>query len=160
MKKILLLTLLLVVIVCAVSCGGESTYKTDVKTTDIASTIQSKLSNAGVLVAADELYLSSFNPAYTSLISEWTVLYSSTGTLFDEFGVFKVDNAADTDGIVTMINEYIQYRVDADMGYVPAELPKIKDAKTKVCGNYVIYTFLSDADTTSAFEAFEAALVK
>ena len=160
MKKILLLALLLVVITCAVSCGSEVEYKSDVKTNDIASAIQAKLSNAGVLVVVDELYLSSFNQTYTSLISEWTALYSSSNSLFDEFGVFKVDNASDTEGIVEMIKEYIQIKIDSDLGYVPAELPKLKNAKTKVCGNYVIYAFLSDADTTSAFEAFEAALAK
>lgn len=160
MKKIALLTLVLALVICAVSCSGGVTYKTDVKTDDIASAVQNKLSNASVLVSADELYLSSFNSSYTSLISDWTIMYSSTGMLFDEFGIFKVENTADTDSIVTMINEFIQLRIDGDMGYVPDELPKIKNAKTKVCGKYVMYAFLSEGDASAAFSAFEDSLTK
>lgn len=157
MKKTALVTLALVMIFCAVSCAG-SAYRDDVSTTDIAVDIGRKISNGDTMVPADEFYLSSFNPDYTSLITEYRIEYTTSGTLFDEFGIFKVENTDDTDGIVKMIEEYKTMRVDNDMGYLPAELPKIKNAKTKVCGKYVMYAFLSDADSSIAFDEFEKAL--
>ena len=159
MKKIALLTLLFVIVLCAVACAAV-TYKDDVATSDIAAAVDKKISNSDVLVTADELYFDYFNKEYASLVAEYTIKYSASGSLFDEYGIFKVADAADTDKIVTMIEEFKQYRIDADMGYLPLELPKIKDAKIKVVGNYVMYTFLSDADSTAAFSELEAMLTK
>lgn len=157
MKKAALVILVLAMIFCAVSCAG-SAYKEDVPTADIAFDVSRKISNGETMVSADEFYLSSFDPAYTSLIDEYCIEYTTSGTLFDEFGIFKVESKEDTDGIVKMIEKYKAMRVDNDMGYLPAELPKIKNAKTKVCGKYVIYAFLSDADSSIAFDTFEKAL--
>ncbi len=144
---------------CAVSCNS-TTYNNDVAISDIAAAIDTKLSNADVLIAVDEAQLDYFNSEYSALVTEYTIKISSSGTLFDEYGIFKVENEADTADIVKMIEEYIEFRVDADMGYLPTELPKIKNGKTKSIGNYVIYAFLSDADTDAAFAEFETVLTK
>ena len=159
MKKLTLLSLAFILLLSFAACGAPA-YKNDVATADIASAVDAKLSGAATLVTADELYLTSFNPEYITLVCEYTVKYTSSGASFDEYGIFKVENAADTEKIVTMLNEFKQYRIDADLGYLPAELPKIKDAKIVTYGNYVMYAFLSAEEADAAFAEFEKALIK
>ena len=159
MKRFTLLSLAFIMLLSFAACGAV-TYRNDVATADIASAVDAKLSGAATLVVADELYLTSFNPEYTALVSEYTIKYTSSGASFDEYGIFKVENAADTEKIVAMINEFKQYRIDADLGYLPTELPKIKDAKTVTYGNYVMYAFLSEEEAAAAFAELENALTK
>ena len=42
--------------------------------------------------------------------------------------------------------------------YNPGELPKLEQAQVKVCGTYVFYSFLSEAETSAAITALEQTL--
>lgn len=158
MKKIISVLLIIATIFCIASCAKE--YRSDISTAELSEAVAKKLSNPDILVSTDEYFIEYFNEEYASLAKEFSAKQSNSGTSFDEYGIFKVNDQADTAKIKTMIEEYIQFRIDADMGYVPEELPKIKNAEIKIIGNYVAYAFLSDSDKTAAFAEIENKLTK
>lgn len=101
---------------------------------------------------------------YLDLTSEHQILISAeSDTNIDEIGVFRVAESSDVDEVKGFVEEYVaakQQRMKSLLeSYNPAEITKLNCADVKVCGQYVLYTFLNATDTETAQAAFEAALV-
>ena len=165
MKKITLIaTLLLCLSMCLSAC---SSYRDDVAVNDIATEILNSVSTQGGYTSMDELFLSLefANPSLIeSDVSEWMICASNSQTTVDEFGIFHVKEGGDVDAVKAEVWDYVQatqvkLEVFLDM-YEPAEKTKLENAQIEVYGNYVVYTILTQEDTTAATKAVKSELGK
>ena len=162
----LLLLAVLTVSLLFSACGQS--YRNDLTAQDVANSVLSALPAGEGRHVAGQGYVSasSFGEKYTDLRekTDGYVIYLSdaSDTNIDEIGVFHVVESGDVSGLKKILEEYVkaqQLRLkDLLESYNPDELPKLDNAQVTVCGNYILYTILSDSDTATAKEAFAKAL--
>ena len=165
MKKLTLITALLI---CLVICLNACTsYRDDVAARDIAPTALDSLSTVGGFTALDELFLSLefSNPELIeSDVSDWVIYSSSSTTSVDEFGIFHVKADGDLNAVKAEVTAYVeatQVKLQVFLEkYEPAETTKLENAQIEVYGNYVVYTLLTQEDTTAATKAVKTELGK
>jgi len=104
-----------------------------------------------------ENYVKGYMKKDASEIGEYVIRKNVMGTSLDEFGIFKA-GAMTTDELKDMISAYLEILKASQMGYFPEEEPKLEASEIKVCGDYVMYCILGDADKEAAFNAFADAL--
>lgn len=142
------------------ACSSSSGYRDDVAVNDLAAAVESKISSTDLL-SPDDSYVSGTMKIDAGSYKEYVIKIASTGTAIDEFGIFRCSDESSAKTVEAAAKAYIQTRTDSWMPeYRPQEFPKMQNAEVKVCGNYVIYAILSDADREAAFSAFESALKK
>ena len=144
----------------------QSSYTTILSSSHVAEQVRGTVK--GRFHGADDDYVSEsrFGSDYeklSSLCYDYMILLSDDEeTNIDQIGVFHVINSKDVDDIASMIRSYVEAETlrlrDLLTSYNPAELPKLEQAQVKVCGTYVLYTFLSESDTAAAIDGFEKAL--
>ena len=165
MKKITLITTLLLCLM--MTLNACSSYHDDVDVNDLTSEILNSVSTQGGYTAMDELFLSLefANPSLIeSDVSEWMICASNSQSTVDEFGIFHVKEGGDVEAVKAEVWDYVQatqvkLEVFLDM-YEPAEKTKLENAQVFVFGNYVVFTMLTEADTTAATGAIKTALEK
>ena len=163
MKKIIMITAMLLCLV--MSLNACSSIRDDVPVSELTSAVLGAVSTQGGFTAADADYVSlEFgNPDVISQnVSEWTICASTSSQTVDEFGIFHVKDGADLDAVKQEIWDYmeatkIKLEVYLEM-YEPSEKDKLYNSQLMICGNYIIYTFLTDADTTACTTAVKDAL--
>lgn len=160
MKKtstaIIAMTLLFALLLSA--CGGK-TYRNDVSASEIGSAVDGAIAAADNMVDAPASYITSSMKLDVSNLSDYTVKINSRGISIDEYGIFKAADDAQLKEIQTLVNDYLQFRLDSWMvEYLPEEFPKIENAEAKTVGSYVMYAILSDSDKKAAFDALESSL--
>ena len=73
-----------------------------------------------------------------------------------------VINKSDVNGVADAVTSFVEAEKlrlrDLLTSYNPGELPKLDQAQVKVCGTYVFYSFLSEAETSAAITALEQTL--
>ena len=154
-KGIVLLIAALVLALALCACGGSSGK--DVPVADIVTAVDGVLGGSGNLVEADAGMVEGFMKLAEDGYADCAVKISS-GTSFDEYGVFQAADSSQAKAIAGALEAYLQLKLDTDMGYQPEELPKLEKAEVKTSGNYVVYCILSDTEKSAAFSAFEDAL--
>ena len=165
MKK---LTLIAAVLLClSLSLTACTSYRNDVAVTDLTSSVLEVVSTYDGFVAADADYISLefANPSVIeSNVSEWTICASKSQITVDEFGIFLVKNGGDVNAVKAEVETYVQMlqvKMEAFLEmYDPAEKTKLENAQVFVFGDYVVFTMLTDADTTAATGAIKTALEK
>ena len=166
MKKLTLIAaMLLCLSLCFTACGN--TYRNDVPVNDLTSAVLNAVSTEGGFTAADADYVSLefTTPATISAnVQEWTICASTSSQTVDEFGIFRVKDGGDVNAVKAEVQTYVQalqvkLEVFLEM-YDPAEKSKLENAQVFVFGDYVVFTMLTDADTTAATNAVKAALEK
>lgn len=77
----------------------------------------------------------------------------------NEIGIFKVKdgNAKEMNDLVDKYLTNLQESYRA-MDYFPEEIEKIDLARTKIFGNYVVYSFLDEKDTANFYSSLEKVL--
>ena len=154
--------LLLCLSLCMTAC---SSFRDDVPVSDLTTAVFGAVATQGGFTAADADYVSlEFgNPDVISQnVSEWMICASTSSQTVDEFGIFHVKDGADLDAVKQEIWDYmeatkIKLEVYLEM-YEPSEKDKLYNSQLTICGNYIIYTFLTDADTTACTTAVKDAL--
>ena len=145
--------LVLVLVLCA--CGGSSGK--DVPIADIVTAVDGVIAGSENLAEADAGMVEGFMKLAEDGYADCAVKISS-GTSFDEYGVFQAADGSQAKTIAEALEAYLQLKLETDMGYQPEELPKLEKAEVKTSGNYVMYCILDDAEKSAAFGAFEDAL--
>lgn len=141
------------------ACGGSSEYRDDVAVSEIGDSFDAILSSGADMKELSDTYITGSMKMDVSDYEEYCVKVASKGITIDEYGIFKGEDAKNTEAIETAVNDYIQLRIDTWMSeYMPEEFPKLENAEVKVCGNYVMYAILSDEEKTAVFDAFETSL--
>ena len=164
MKKITLIAALLLCFTLAFTACASS-YRSDVAVNDLTSAVLNAVSTAGGFTAADSDYvdLEFTKPDVISAnVDQWSICASTSSSTVDEFGIFRVKEGGDVGAVKAEVSDYVQsmqvkLEVYLDM-YDPAEKTKLENAQVFVYGNYVVFTMLSEADTTALTSAIEGAL--
>ena len=163
MKKLIILAaLLLCPILCLSACDS---YRNDVAVNDLSSAVLNAVSTQGGYTAMDSDYVSLefSNPnVIVSNVQEWMICASSSQSTVDEFGIFRVKEGGDVNAVKAEVWDYVQatqvkLEVFLDM-YDPLEKTKLENAEIVVYGNYVIFTMLTEQDSSAALEAVQNAL--
>lgn len=169
--RLLCLILCLCMLSCAVLAGcSRETYTNALTSSEVSMELLAALPDGGksfLRMEADYISESRFGERYEELLSR---CYTSSVILTaldvsvsaDQIGVFHANNEADAEIVLEIIEEYVatetrklssQYE-----GYAPDQVSKLDNAQVKICGTYILYTFLSEADTEIVQNAFEEAL--
>ena len=159
MKKIISLILAVLLLCSLCGCGGAKVeYRDDVAVADLAQNLISSLSGGSEMAAMKDSYIQGVMGMDLSGYSEYAVYVSAIGTNIDEFGIFKLGSISAADA-EKQIKDYLQMREDTWMKeYTPEEHPKLQNAEIKVCGSYLIYVILDDAERAASLKACEAGL--
>lgn len=169
--KLLCLTLCLCMLSCGVLAGcSEEMYTNALTSTEVSSQLLAALPDGGksfLRMETDYISESRFGERYEELL---TRCYTSSVILTaldvsasaDQIGIFHANNEADAEIVLEIIEEYVETETrklrDAYEMYAKDEVVKLDNARVKVCGTYILYTFLSKEDTETVQNAFEEAL--
>ena len=165
MKK---LTLFAVLLLClALTLTACDSYRSDVAIADLTSAVLASVSTQGGFTATDADYVSlefAAPDVISSNVQEWIICASTSSQTVDEFGIFRVKDGGDVGAVKKEVETYVKalqvkLEVYLDM-YDPAEKTKLENAQIEVYGNYVVYTILTQEDTTAATKAVKTELGK
>lgn len=168
MKKILLLTLaLLMTLTLLTACGGEK-YRNDLTSAQVMETIKAAIpAEEGYRQVSDGyISASTWGEHYTVLlentIDHCIIVSEKSDMNIDEVGVFHVKDGGKVEDLKAIVEAYVAGQTlrfrDLLASYNPDELPKLDEAEVEVCGNYIYYSILSETRTEAAENAFESAL--
>lgn len=156
MKKFTASALIITVILTLAACGSKPIkYKNDVSLSAVAEAVTAALPNATEMVEVPETYVSAIMDIDTSNFTEFKVFKQVTGTVIDEYGIFKVTDSGYIDTAIAALNGYIEVTKNSSMisEYMAEEMPKLDAAEVKSMGEYVIFCILSEEAKTDLFAA-------
>ena len=166
LRTVLCLVLTLCLLLPLTACGKE--YRDDMTAMTLCHAVKNSLPAGDGWSEVSKNYVSASSWGedfldYLDKTSEYFILISAESDMnIDEIGVFHVAKSSDVNAVKQFVEEYVvakkQKMVSLLEAYNPTEISKLDAASVKVCGNYVLYTILSDADTATAQAAFETAL--
>ena len=152
MKTKLIPILLCLVFIVSLCACNESDYKNDVSSKDIADAIVTSINDADGFTSPDSDFVEFNMEGVSALCEDYTVMLSTVSININEFGIFRTKSEKDAEQIAALCQKYIDQKVDSYMNgpqYLPEEYPKIQNASVKVYGCYVVYTVLTDANTST-----------
>ena len=130
-----------------------------------AKELYSKIENSittdgGVRILDDDVILEITDDDLTYLV-DYTVVRANNAKNINEFGIFKVENGKAKE-LKPVIEKYLKEKQESyrAMDYFPEEVEKIDFATVKVFGNYVVFSFLNEADTEAFYKTIENELTK
>ena len=94
-------------------------------------------------------------------VDDFTVLLCADRNNIDEFGIFHVkdgDPRVLKDLLADYLGTSLAQNRDWYASYIPAEIPKLRDAEVRGLGNYVVYAVLSSDGRARLFDRMEAIL--
>lgn len=169
--KLFCLTLCLCLISCGVLAGcSETAYTNALTSSEVSHEVLVALPDGGksfLRMETDYISESRFGERYGELL---TRCYTSSVILTaldvsasaDQIGIFHANNEADAKIVLEIIEEYVDTETrklrDAYEMYAKDEVVKLDNAQVKVCGTYIMYTFLSEEYTETVQNAFEETL--
>lgn len=107
----------------------------------------------------DEDIILEFADDMPEYLRDFAVVRSNDAKNINEIGVFRVEEGHATD-VFDMATGYIQSKQNMyrAMNYFPEEQEKVDNATVKIFGNYVVYSFLNEKDTSALYTAISDAL--
>ena len=162
-KKIIIIATVIVVIVALVLVlllTGKK-YDDTLSAKELYSKIENRITtDGGVRILDDDVILEITDDDLTYLV-DYTVVRANNAKNINEFGIFKVENGKAKD-LKPVIEKYLKEKQESyrAMDYFPEEVEKIDFATVKVFGNYVVFSFLNEADTEAFYKAIENELTK
>lgn len=163
--------LCLLAICCLLPCFAAcSNYRNDMTATEVMDKITTAVPSEDGYEAASGSYIneSAWGSDYQTLLDatdNYQILRSQKSDMnIDEIGVFHIKDGENMDKLEDIVENYLDMAEDRNepllQSYNPAEIPKLDNAEVEVCGQYILYTILSDSNTTAAHKAFKDALKK
>ncbi len=155
------IVLALAIIIAIVALGGKTEYIDSVSTDDLAMIGKASFETSGGVKLLDDDVILKFTDQELSYLKDYSVIKAKASKNINEFGIFRVEegHAKDLEAIIKAFveNQQESYR---SMNYFPEEIEKIDCATVKVYGNYVIYSFLNEADTEAFYSEIEKTITK
>lgn len=157
--KILLIclaALILIAGIVAILLINNKSYTDKYGTDELYNKVENSFVTDGGTIALDDDVILEFTEDELSYLKDYTVIKAKNAKNINEIGIFKVDSGS-SKKMKALVEAYVEnlqkaYRA---MDYFPEEVEKIDCATVKVYGNYVIYSFLSENDTESFYNAIE-----
>ncbi len=144
MKKLLILSLALLLLLCAlVGCGGQKSAQFDPQEA------------ADALLAAEAFsdILSPIQPAIAAMLYkippesiDACSVYCSTGATAEEIAVFRCVDEASAAALKQAAQQRLQEQKAAYESYAPLEIPKLDNALLRASGVYVVCVVAEDYD--------------
>ena len=143
MKKIVALTLTLILLVSLCACGGRG----GAKEIDLEALAQ-ELTAAGIFTdtmsrAADDLPARIYGLAEGDAVK--TVLYTGTGATAEEIFLAEAADASAAAALKASCEERVADQKLVFANYAPGDVAKLDDAVLVTSGNYVILVVAADA---------------
>ena len=162
MKRIITCLLALLMLLSLASCekNNDANYKNDVEVNALADAAVAVLNPEIKYLVPDEYYLADYftTPDY---VTSYTLRRAMIGNNLNEFGIYLVKDGK-TAEMKKVLTGYLEtcYNTNKEWynGYIPQEVPKLRDAEVKVFGNYVVYVILNEADRAAVLDAIKDAL--
>lgn len=162
-KKIIIISaivVLIIAIVLVVLLTGKK-YDDTLSAKELYSKIENSITtDGGVRILDDDVILEITDDDLTYLV-DYTVVRANNAKNINEIGIFKVENGKAKE-LKPVIEKYLKEKQESyrAMDYFPEEVEKIDFATVKVFGNYVVFSFLNEADTEAFYKAIENELTK
>lgn len=162
-KKIIIISaivVLIIAIVLVVLLTGKK-YDDTLSAKELYSKIENSITtDGGVRILDDDVILEITDDDLTYMV-DYTVVRANNAKNINEIGIFKVENGKAKD-LKPVIEKYLKEKQESyrAMDYFPEEVEKIDFATVKVFGNYVVFSFLNEADTEAFYKAIENELTK
>ncbi len=162
-KKIIIIATAIVVIVALVLVlllTGKK-YDDTLSAKELYSKVENSITtDGGVRILDDDVILEITDDELTYLV-DYRVVRANNAKNINEIGIFKVENGKAKE-LKPVIEKYLKEKQESyrAMDYFPEEVEKIDFATVKVFGNYVVFSFLNEADTEAFYNAIEKELTK
>lgn len=162
-KKIIIISaivVLIIAIVLVVLLTGKK-YDDTLSAKELYSKIENSITtDGGVRILDDDVILEITDDELTYLV-DYRVVRANNAKNINEIGIFKVENGKAKE-LKPVIEKYLKEKQESyrAMDYFPEEVEKIDFATVKVFGNYVVFSFLNEADTEAFYNAIENELTK
>lgn len=165
MKKALVLTLLTFLLTAVlIACGRSDPepghyveYNNTVSVEELSEKINSAIS-VELIEAEPEHVTMFYSDIDFTCVDSYKIFYSASSV--DQYGVLKAKDENEANMLIASVNGFVDKVKDTWMTeYNPADTVKIKNAFAVGKGNYVVFSFLSDADSDLVVDALDT-LVK
>ena len=162
-KKIIIIAVAIIVIaavILAIVLTGKK-YDNTLSAKELYSKIENSITTDGGVRILDDDVILEFTDDTPSYLLDYTVVRAKNAKNINEIGIFKVENGKAKE-LKPIIEKYLKEKQESyrAMDYFPEEVEKIDFATVKVFGNYVIFSFLNEADTNAFYKAIENELSK
>ena len=162
-KKIIIIAVAIIVIaavILAIVLTGKK-YDNTLSAKELYSKIENSITTDGGVRILDDDVILEFTDDTPSYLLDYTVVRAKNAKNINEIGIFKVENGKAKE-LKPIIEKYLKEKQESyrAMDYFPEEVEKIDFATVKVFGNYVIFSFLNEADTNAFYKAIENELIK
>lgn len=156
MKKISLI-LLIAMLFSLVSCGAS--YSDTMSSSELANVGLSGVTTQGGTKVLDDDVILEFTDEAPSYLRDYSVIKAKNAKNINEIGIFRCEDGK-AESWLPYVKAYVENLINSyrNMDYFPEEKEKYECATFKVMGNYVIYSFLSEADTEAFYNAIENAI--
>lgn len=165
MKKTLFFTLLTFLLAAVlISCGKTEPeagtyveYDNTITVEELSEKINNELSVD--LIEADPEYVTMiYSDIDFTCVDSFKIFYSASS--IDQYGILKAKDENEANMLLASVNGFVDKVKDTWMTeYDPADTVKIENALAVGKGNYVIFSFLSNADSDLVVDALDS-LVK
>lgn len=139
------------------SCTAS--YIDTVSPSDLASIGAASFNTVNGTKILDDDFLLEISDDDIPYLRDHTVVKANDSKNINEFGIFRVESGR-ADELKELVSSYVANKQSSyrSMNYFPEEVEKIDCATVKVFGNYVVYSFLNEADTEAFYSAIENAI--
>ena len=162
-KKIIIIATAIVVIIALVLVLLLTGKKYDdiLSSKELYSKIENSISTDGGVNILDDDVILEITDDDLSYLVDYTVVRAKNAKNINEIGIFKAENGKAKE-LKPIIEKYLKEKQESyrAMDYFPEEVEKIDFATVKVFGNYVVFSFLNEADTEAFYNAIENELTK
>ncbi len=161
MKKFLSVILCFILSASLFACGEKKEYRDDVSCAEILDAAEEQIPvDMGYEdLGGDHI---KYNFSDTELDDDHAFRYSTRSEDINEFGIFHAPDESSRKELEALTEKYLTELLEEKgefiSSYAPKELEKLKNAETRVIGNYVAYAILSKDDRAVFFDTVEKTL--
>lgn len=142
------LTCALLLAVCAGCAQSEPEKEPSFQPTQ---TVQAILDSGAFSEALEELDPTLLFPLSGNAEDyEGSVLYYSTGATSETAAVIFVSDAGQVDEVEKILSDWVEYQIEAEQNYRPAEVEKLENAILETRGNTVLLVVAADREKAEA----------
>ena len=139
----------------------QKQYDDSLLTKDLYTKVSDSFVTDGGIYLLDEDVLLEISDTSLEYLIDYTVVRANNAKNINEIGIFRVETATQNK-MKNVLERYVQNKQASyrSMNYFPEETEKIDFATVKIIGNYVVFSFLNEADTNTFYKAIENQLTK
>ena len=163
-RTLIIIICAIVLVVAAVVTAlvmGSKKYDDSFSSIDLYNKVANSFETSGGMIVLDDDIILEFMDEKPGYLLNYTVVRAQNAKNINEVGIFKVENGKAKE-LKSTIEKYVADTQNAyrTMDYFPEDVEKIDCATVKVYGNYIVYSFLNEADTEAFYKAIENQITK